>query len=612
MQVADFLAAAGVDPYLRSEAVLSARPAELAALGEAFVAAADTLQSTGGLSALAGQLADAGAVFDGSSPTDLMAEVSAVRQMLSAGPAVLHAIGAPLCELAGSTALTQQQVGAALIELEEKAVAILQSYAQAADILVIGTTAWWGQHLAAGVAVVHAAYAAVDAIVDAHDDRLAELLLALQAIGYLMPLDVDAGIVTPAGAGDDWVAQVPLGPYAADSDPVAVAAWWAALSEQDQALMLQKYPSLLGLLHGLPAAVQHLVNMGEVADDAAAIDLEAAELAQTVWADPALSTTIKQAAGIATATDIAALPPQQLAELAMMLPTSAALLSTLAGLRGQQQTIGAVLGSVAPGSDGKDRYLLEYDLDAFGGDGNTVIAIGDVDTADNVAVVVQGATHDLATIASQTADAEAVLAEMDELSEQSNAVIVYEGYDNPSITEAIGYTNAVHGGAALADDLAGYAAAQQQSGTEAHTTVIAHSYGTLTTAYATKSGADAVVDDLVLYGSPGLGAGHVDQLGMSPENVYVGMDSDDILVQLDALTIVLGWNHLGPDPSRPGFGATVLGTGGVDGHGDYFGYQDGAPNEALRNAAAIAVDQPQQAVVISGPQGSSGPDGVGE
>ena len=38
--------------------------------------------------------------------------------------------------------------------------------------------------------------------------------------------------------------------------------------------------------------------------------------------------------------------------------------------------------------------------------------------------------------------------------------------------------------------------------------------------------------------------------------------------------------------------ATVIGVDGVDSHGDYFGYEDDEPNEALHNAAAIAAGKP--------------------
>lgn len=600
MQVADFLAAAGVDPYAMAEDVLTARPPEVAALGEAFVSAAAVLQTSGGLSALAGALADASAVFNGESPTQLMAEVGAVQQTLVASPEVLHAIGVPLCALAGETAMAQQMVSAALIEMQEKVVPILQSYAQSADVIVVGAGAWWNQHIAAGAAVVQAAYAAVSAVVDAHEARLAEVLLALQAAGYVMPADVDAGVAAPAAAGSQWAAGSSIGPYYGGTTPPAdTAAWWAGLTAAEQASMIQAYPQLLGLLHGLPAHVYHTVNLRDVAKDSASITVEVDELAQSVWDIVEHAGPVKESMGITGAADIVALPYPQLLQLGAALPATNLAVMKILALRGQQYTIGELQKSIVTGDDGKDRYLLEYGLDDFAGDGKAVIGIGEVDTADNVAVVVQGATHDLDSIVAQTADAEAVLTEMDALSDQDNAVIVYEGYDNPDLLGALFDQNARWGGAYLSDDLDGYAAAHKQAsdGFTAHTTVISHSYGTLATSYAMRYGAADVVDDFVLYGSPGLGVEHVSDLGKNPENVYVGIDSSDILVQLDGFTEAVLWNHLGPDPAAPTFGATVLGTGGVDGHGDYFGYEDGEPNEALKSAAAIAVNKPHEAVV---------------
>lgn len=601
MQVADFIVMAGVDPYLKAEAVLSARPLEVSALGEAFVSAAAALQSSGGLSSLAGELADASAIFNGASPTDLMAEVGAVQQTLAASPEVLQAIGTQVCALASETASAQQKAAAALMEMEEKSVPILLSHAQAADILVVGAVAWWKQHITAGVAVVQAAYGAVNEAVAAHDARLAEVLLGLQAVGYVMPIDVDAGIAYPSAAGSEWTAGSGIGPYQPDlTGPSETAKWWASLTSAEQASMIQLYPQLLALLHGLPSQVYHAVNLRQVVTDSASINIELAQLAQLVWNNPELTPGIKQSMGIAGPEDIAALSAKQLNEFGMMLPSAFITLDKMMALHAKEHTIGEVQTSITEGEGEPERYLLEYDLEEFNGDGRAVIGIGQVDSADNVAVVVQGATHDLDSIGAQTADAEAVLTEMDALSAEDNAVVVYAGYDNPGVGDAMFDEKAEHGGWYLTDDLYGYEAAHQQAtGESAHTTVIAHSYGTLTTAYAMRSGANAVTDDFVLYGSPGLGVNHVLELGADPEHVYVGIDPSDILVQLDGFTEAVSWNLLGPDPSDPKFGATVLGTDGVDGHGDYFGYDQGEPNEALHNAAAIAVDQPEDAVVVA-------------
>ena len=600
MQVTDFLVAAGVDPYATAEAVLSAEPGAVAALGEAFICAAAALQSSGGLSALAGELADDSASFDGVAPTELMAEVLAVQQTLAAGPEVLHAIGAPLDTLAGEIAKAQQQVSAALIELEENAVPILQSYALSAEALTVGAVAWWNQHIAAGVAIVQAAYGAVSEVVDAHDARLVEVLLGLQAVGYLLPPDADAGLSAPPAAGGSWAGGTGIGPYHRGTTEKATAMWWATLTAAEQAVMVQMYPKLLTLMHGLPSQTYHLANLREVVDDRAGMDLELAELAQIVWDDPQLTDGIKQSMSITGPADIAELSTDQLDEFGVMLPSAFVTLTKMMTVRVQKETIDGVQKSITAGDDSKKRYLLEYDLEKFDGDGAAVIGIGEVDTADNVAVVVQGATHDLGSIVAQTADAEAVLTEMDALSDQENAVVVYEGYDNPAVSEALFDGQASQGGLFLADDLAGFEAAHEQAaGTPAHVTVIGHSYGTVVAAYAMQYGANPYADDFVLYGSPGLGVGHVLELGKDPEHVYIGVDSSDILVQLDGFTEAVSWNHLGPDPADPRFGATVLGTDGVDGHGDYFGYDAGQPNQALQNAAAVAIDEPQKAVVVA-------------
>ncbi len=591
MQVADFLAAAGLDPHARAEAILSARPGEVSALGEAFTAAADALLASGSLSSLAGQLADASAVFDGASPTDLMAEVSAVRDTLAAGPQVLAGLGAQLSTLAGRTAIAQQQVSAALMEMQEKAGQVVLNYASLADEMVIGAQAWWEMNLADGVGIVQSCDSAIAAIVDEYDADLGAVLLVLQSAGYLLPPDVDVGLATPSTSATtevlfeyaDFGVPDPHGQI-----PVATA-WWASLSAAEQAVMLQANPSLVAMMRGLPADAYHAVNARALIDDSVDTDEQLQEVCEKLW-NTLWIQSVAPRLGIESAAELATMPSWK---MSLLMPMAPMVLGSLPALREKAATINGVQQSITVGGDGKDRYLLEYDSAAYDGDGLATIAIGEVDTAENVAVVVQGANHDLGTITAQTADAEAVLGEMDAMSDDENAVIVYGGYDNPTILQSPFTERAEYAGQVLADDLAGYAAAHHEAsgGADPHTTIIGHSYGTVVAAEALKDGASAYADDVVLYGSPGVDADDIGDLGMTSGHVFVSMTPSDVLIGASGVSAVLTGHPLSMNVYDSSFGATFIGWDGVDDHGDYFGYENGEPNQTLKGAAAVAVQQ---------------------
>lgn len=600
MQTAEFYHLAGVDPYARAQAVLDARPGEVTALGEAFLAAAAELESSGSLAGIATQLADASATFDGANPTELMHELEAVRQTLAVGPTELSAIGAALVELAGSLAISQQQVIAVLAELEEQTAAVLLDYQQ--QILLADTMDWAQHYRQLGAALVTAADGAVNELVDAYDGRAGEVLGTLQQLGYLLPPDVDWGLPEPVDGyqclpGDGGQLAPAWGSFIPTGTPQQMAAWWAGLAPGAQAVLIQQQPARLAALSGLPAHVYDLVNRRSLTDDDATGGHEVAVLAEHLWELPEFA-AVRHEWGLESVEQLMAMPTNMLHVLAWSAPMSVKLLVELmVGKRGRQQVIDDVQKSVTADAAGKNRYLLEYDLQTHDFDGAAVIGLGEVDDADNVAVVVQGATHSIETIAEQTTAGELILTEMEQLSDADNAVIIYAGYDNPTLPEAVLPHKAVEGGQLLLEDLAGYDAAQRQAtGGSAHTTVIAHSYGTTTTSQALQNGAEQYVDDVVLYGSPGVLATSTQQLGMDAENVYVGMADKDVLTWIDLIDPGIGWVHLGPDPSRPSFGATVVSVAGVDSHGDYFGYENGTPNDALHNAAAVAAGAPAKVI----------------
>src|SRR5690606_7480673 len=104
-------------------------------------------------------------------------------------------------------------------------------------------------------------------------------------------------------------------------------------------------------------------------------------------------------------------------------------------------------------------------------------------------------------------------------------------------------------------------------------TVIGHSYGSTTMAWAVRSGMQ--VDRLVALGSPGLGVERLADLAL-PTGVplYAAVSEGDPVG-------LLRW--FGNDPTAPGFGAHSFDAGIGGGHGGYFD----AGSVALDNVARI-------------------------
>jgi pimeloyl-ACP methyl ester carboxylesterase len=206
------------------------------------------------------------------------------------------------------------------------------------------------------------------------------------------------------------------------------------------------------------------------------------------------------------------------------------------------------------------------------GGGRIVAVVGDLRTADRIAVIVPGVATTVdnfdrglggvirrspywqATQLHAAARATGVRV----------AAIAWLGYDPP---DGIGLAaarsdRAVAGAGALAGfvtELAGYRPG-------ASITLIGHSYGSLVIAYAAAR-LPAQVTDLVALGSPGLDVAHARDL-RTRARLWVGSAGRDWTRWLPDLRI-LGLGH-GTNPSRPWFGARRLDVGGAGTHDGYF------------------------------------------
>lgn len=176
------------------------------------------------------------------------------------------------------------------------------------------------------------------------------------------------------------------------------------------------------------------------------------------------------------------------------------------------------------------------------------IAVGDVDTAEAVAVLVPGMNTTVADDmvvhvgnaarlwdATQTVDPNS-----------SVAVLAWIGYDTPDVAQAAFDYHADWGAPALASTVAGVAA---RPGGGPRLTVVAHSYGTVTTAAAVEEPGRFAADAVVLVGSPGV-TPHASDFEVPEEEVYIGEATYDL---------VGDFGLHGPDPGLTWFyGGTCI------------------------------------------------------
>ncbi|WP_203338425.1 alpha/beta hydrolase [Nocardioides limicola] len=349
-------------------------------------------------------------------------------------------------------------------------------------------------------------------------------------------------------------------------DPAAIREWWDSLTEEERHALIHADPDLIGNTDGIPAQVR---------DQANRIALDRDLSYWGTLAEQGLLTRQEQ----------------------KWFDNAQAALDALAIADAHEGPFGE-----RPGG-----YLLAYDPAAFGGDGAVAVALGDVDTADNVSVSVPGLTSNMQSIAGNVQGdlanlyGAAAFADPD----ATTASVMWIGYDAPDGMEIprVAFEGMARaGGEHLADFLDGLRASRADEVDRANLTVIGHSYGSTTTGYA-LSQYDVDVDRAVFIGSPGLGGGvnHVSDLSVPAGEVFVGTNSLDPVGGLGDK----GWVNkgtlfglgLGRDPSEDRFEATrfqaedpgkhSLVPGPIAMHTSYYD-----PNtESLANMASLVTGQ---------------------
>jgi hypothetical protein len=227
--------------------------------------------------------------------------------------------------------------------------------------------------------------------------------------------------------------------------PAAVAQWWATLSTAERNSAIRADPGRVGALEGLPAWARDEANKSALSRVLTDESAPGHEIAVSVAAELAR----KEAAG-------------------------------------------------------EEVQLHQFQPE----EGLVALAVGDLDTADHVALLVPGTGNDPIEDLDDLVDDAGVVADATTAAAPGAAVaaIAWMGYRTPSnLAKASSPHHSWPGGRALDATLDGLAAARVSApGGRPHTTLIGHSYGTLVIDRAADAPGPLAAHDVVLLGSPGM------------------------------------------------------------------------------------------------------------
>lgn len=386
-----------------------------------------------------------------------------------------------------------------------------------------------------------------------------------------------------------------------EGSATTTAAWWRALDGGARQTVIDARPAGFGNTDGVPATVRDEVNRADMAD-------RKAELEEKERDGELSDAEARELDNIRTVED-------NLAE--------------------HEEFRDPYTGAHPP------VQLYVYEPAAFDGDGRVAIALGDLDTAEHVAVAVPGFSSSVTGMA--PGGVENIYREARWASDDSDTVAVVDwmGYDtpNPGVGEGqyidgdgippaemadsiidiveqmadgagvLEDTMARDGAEVLAADVAGINA-MRGGADDVHLTVIGNSYGSTTSAIAADEfGLEA--DELVLTGSPGAGdAESADNLSTGADHTWVASSSSDGVTYVGSSTSpdvieIVGGSPLGIDPADEAFGAQRMQAQSVDQgtplnvpaeHGRYTD-----PNsESLYNIAAVVAGEGDEVLPADG------------
>ena len=333
----------------------------------------------------------------------------------------------------------------------------------------------------------------------------AELVAALVAVAARVAVLDPAPPPALAGTAAVATSTAPFGLLTpSGSGAATILVWWSGLSADARRSAIVDAPDLVGQTDGIPAWAR---------DQANRIRLSRAERELTLQADRlqplpggGFSDVSRSGAGEATVGTLDG-PSRRAAYLQVR--------DKLAAL--------TVVEQVLDQTDTRDRQLLVLDL--TGRSARVAVAVGDVDRAPHLAVVVPGFTT---TVQGDLAGSDAVAVALRDVARRESmawgdhgevAVVSWLGYDAPQLADTLRSHSVVARASAQAGatDLNPFLRGLPAT---AHLTLVGHSYGSTTAGLAVAAGGSGV-DDFVAIGSPGLGVTSMGALGLPATRVHV-------------------------------------------------------------------------------------------
>jgi hypothetical protein len=214
--------------------------------------------------------------------------------------------------------------------------------------------------------------------------------------------------------------------------------------------------------------------------------------------------------------------------------------------------------STEPSAAHPQAYLLGFDTRGIG---HAIVAMGDPDTAANVATYVPGTTAHLGSIQNGIVRADRMVKEAHQAGAKSTCVVTWLGYNPPqNLAEAAHMSYAEHAKGKLDSFENGLRVTHD--GAPSHNTVIGHSYGTTVIGQAAYGRNTLNADDVVFVASPGLGYGVNEASDLHLTDIppeQVGQHIHATVALFDAIHLTNGLDPiLGPTPVNPLFGGETF------------------------------------------------------
>lgn len=343
--------------------------------------------------------------------------------------------------------------------------------------------------------------------------------------------------------------------------PEERAAYWSKQSYEQKQYLCDHYPEMVGNADGVE---------GWARDRANRINLRENRLATEKQIE-----TLKEAINDPNQAAFVPLNRQKLEKAEEALKSYKVISSSIGN--------GISLEDYQHGKTGKPISLLTLQDD--GRRVKAAVAQGDVDNAAHIGTFVPGigttVNGSLKDYIRQTENLRQAAADQGNLALKDVATVAWLGYDAPgdakfeNLSDITSPKLAQAGSDRLAGFLNGMQASREHGAGDAHMTLVGHSYGSTTSGMAATKVKSGIIDDLVLFGSPGMGTFNSNDYHVDEAHRWVsGVPKGDSVQGLGGiLRRKIGRFGLGKNPMDADSGFTHL----SDDATGYEGYDHNAP-----------------------------------